>query len=291
MKTCVLSGLLSILMALSSPCIGAAPAARKLPSTPPATVEVTNDPSSTRSATLNFTAVDGTKVNGRILFPDSPSGELAVLLHPMGSDQTFWTRTDHPMQAHRLSDALRQNGYIVITLDARSHGERAEPNITARDLLQSAHSADPSLYHGAIQGTIQDYTALLAWADTRYQPTQTLVMGYSMGAQMSLILAAQHSSIDHVVVMVPPYVSAANSPVAPRVFTGQINAASVLWIAAKQDEHSSPTQTQATFDLIPSEHKRIIWLDSGHRLPVRYIDLVLEHLEQLSQAPAAESQQ
>lgn len=282
MKTCVFPGLLSILMMLSSPCTTAAPAANKLPDTKPATIEVVLAPTSEQSATLNFTASDGVNVTGQLLLPNSPASKLALLLHPMGSDQTFWTRADHAMHAHRLSHALRKDGYLVVTLDARLHGSRAEPQITARDLLASARSDNPTLYHNTIQGTIQDYTEVLAWAETEYQPQETLVMGYSMGAQMSLILAAQNTSIDHVIVMVPPYVDVKNSPVAPRAFTEQIDQASVLWIAAKQDEYSDPAQTQATFDLIPSQSKRLTWLNSGHRLPLSYTDIVLEHLTQLT---------
>ncbi|GHA00373.1 hypothetical protein GCM10008090_06400 [Arenicella chitinivorans] len=289
MKTCVLPGLLSILMVLSSPCTIARSAVTVLPGTPPETREVRLESLSEKSATLRFIAADGASVTGKLLLPESPHTKLAVLLHPMGSDLTFWTRTDHSMRASRLSNYLRQNGYAVIMLDARLHGRRAVSHITARDLLKSAHSADPTLYHDTIQGTVRDYASVLAWARTQYQPKEVLIMGYSMGAQMSLILAAQHPSIDHVVVMVPPYVAADTSPVAPRMFTAQILQANVLWLAAKQDEHSTTTQTQATFDLIPSKHKRLVWLDSAHRLPSTYTDLVLAHLEKLSQRPATEN--
>jgi predicted esterase len=96
-------------------------------------------------------------------------------------------------------------------------------------------------------------------------------MGYSMGAQMSLLLASFEPQINKVLVMVPPYVGSSTSPVAPRVHLHRIRDAEVLWLAGSKDPYSNSEQTQQTFDTITSQHKTLTWFDAGHRLPAEFV--------------------
>ncbi len=232
-----------------------------------------------RKSKLSFTSDDGQSVNGILAFPtQTKAAKLALLLHPMGIDQQFWWSDKSPLKANQLTQDLLAQGFIVLTLDARLHGKRSRAGFGPRDLIQRAHSDEPRTYIDTIIGSVRDYRIALKWAIENYQPEEVLVMGYSMGAQMSLLLAAFEPSVDRVVAMVPPFVDSPSSPVAPRIHGHRIKSAQVLWLAGEKDPHSSKEKTQIAFDKIVSEDKSLVWFDSGHRLPPNFIGTVQNFL-------------
>lgn len=238
-----------------------------------------------KRAELRFTSDDGQAVNGLIAFPkgNQPySNKLALALHPMGTDQQFWWSDKSPLLAQKLTERLREQGYTVISLDARQHGERGRENFGPRELIKRAHSAEPRLYIDTIIGSVRDYRIVLGWANNEFKPDDILVMGYSMGAQMSLLLASYEPSIQTVMAMVPPYVGSPTSPVAPRVHAHRITQAKVLWLAGTKDPHSDQLQTQQTFDQIASLDKTLKWFDAGHRLPPEFLDTASTFIESLN---------
>ena len=200
----------------------------------------------------------------------------------MGVGQQFWWQ-ENPLKTHHLTIRLRQQGYTVISLDARRHGERGDKKFGPRELIKRAHSAEPRLYIETIIGSVRDYRIALNWARSEFNPDEILLMGYSMGAQMSLLLASLEPSVDSVLAMVPPYVGSPTSPVAPRVHVDKINTAKVLWLAGNDDPHSKQEQTQETFDLIASPDKTLTWYDAGHRLPPEYLEAALTFFDAIHQ--------
>lgn len=235
-------------------------------------------------ADIRFTSDDGQTVNGVIAFPKdkNSSSKLALALHPMGIDQQFWWSEKSPLAAHKMTIHLREQGYTVISLDARQHGERARESFGPRELLKRAHSAEPRIYIDTIVGSVRDYRIVLNWANNEFNPNDVLVMGYSMGAQMSLLLASYEPSINTVVAMVPPYVGSPTSPVAPRIHVKRITDAKVLWLAGNNDPYSDRNQTQTTFDQITSTDKTLTWFDAGHRLPPEFLDSALSFFDSLN---------
>ncbi len=237
---------------------------------------------------LRFSSDDGQAVNGTIAFPSNQASanKLALILHPMGTDQSFWWSDKSPLEAHKLTQLLLRAGYTVLSLDARAHGERSREGFGPRELLKRAHSDAPRIYIDTIIGSIRDYRIALGWATEIIKPEEVLVVGYSMGAQMSLLLSAFEPNIDHVIAMVPPFVGSPTSPVAPRQHNHRIKAAKVLWLAGINDPHSAQQDTQLAFDRIQSSKKSLVWFESGHRLPVEYLDTVANFVESLQQGGA-----
>lgn len=233
---------------------------------------------------ITFTSDDGQLVNGLIAYPQSASDskKLAFALHPMGIDQRFWWSDKSPLDAQKITASLRFQGYIVISLDARLHGERGRQDFGPQELLKRAHSAEPRVYIDTIIGTVRDYRIILNWAKREFEPNQVLALGYSMGAQMSLLLASYEPSVDAVLAMVPPFVGSPTSPVAPRIHVQRLSDAKVLWLAGSNDPHSSNEQTQETFSRIKSKDKKLAWFDSGHRLPPQFIDTALSFLSSIN---------
>lgn len=234
-------------------------------------------------AELHFKSDDGQNVNGLIAYPADRSQpkKLALVLHPMGVDQQFWWSSSSPLASNKLTEKLRESGYTVISLDARRHGARATEGFGPRELLARAHSTEPRLYIETIIGSVRDYRTVLKWAETEFQPKTVMAVGYSMGAQMSLLLASYEPSIDTVLAMVPPYVGSPTSPVAPRIHAHKITDAEVLWLAGRDDPHSNSEQTKKAFGEIASSNKKLIWFDGGHRLPPEYLLTALDFFSSL----------
>ncbi len=234
-------------------------------------------------AEIRFTSDDGQAVNGLIAYPKNTATptKLALVLHPMGIDQQFWWSDKSPLDAQKMTAHLLEKGYTIISLDARQHGQRGRDGFGPRELIARAHSNEPRLYIETIIGTVRDYRIALNWAQQELEPDQVLVMGYSMGAQMSLLLASFEPSVNTVVTMVPPYVGSDTSPVAPRIHVNKITDAKVLWLAGTKDPHSDQGQTQKTFDQISSRDKVLSWFDAGHRLPPEYLDTALSFFDGL----------
>ena len=247
------------------------------------TLSALNEDEFGERAELSFTSDDGQLVNGLIGFPKDRGGstKLALALHPMGIDQYFWWSDKSPIPTKRMTDQLRKQGYTVITIDARQHGKRGREGLGPRELIKRAHSDEPRVYIDTIIGTVRDYRIVLNWANSEFQPSEVLAMGYSMGAQMSLLLASFEPSINTVIAMVPPYVKSDTSPVAPRIHVNRIDNAKVLLLAGSNDPHSNREQTQTTFNNISSKDKEIKWFDSGHRLPPAAIETTLFFIDSL----------
>ena len=235
--------------------------------------------------TLSFTSDDQQTVNGLLVIPYSHKKplKLAMLLHAMGTDQNLWWQPNK-ISGTKISDKLLDQGYAVLTLDARRHGKRVIDDFGPQEMITKAHSDQPRLYTDMIIGTVRDYRLALNWVkkELELKDTSVLVAGYSMGAQMSLLLASYESDINQVMVMVPPFVSEPLSPVAPRLHVSRINDANLIILAAKQDPYSTEQNYQLVFDEISTPNKAIKWFDSGHLLPENYFEIALAFIDKLS---------
>ncbi len=237
---------------------------------------------------LTFISDDQQPVNGTLALPQGYQADshqpykLALLLHAMGTDQNLWFNSERSIKAGLISDHLRQSGYAVLALDARLHGSRTIKGMGPREILGKAHSPNRRIYNDMIVGTVRDYRLALQWIESTHPivASHTAAFGYSMGAQMSLLLAAYEPSIMHVVSMVPPYVGVAESPVAPRHHVSNIKSAQILLLAATQDQYTSQAEYQQVFDLIASNNKKVKFFDSGHRLPDGFHDVVLAFIDE-----------
>ena len=99
-------------------------------------------------------------------------------------------------------------------------------------------------------------------------------MGYSTGAQMSLLLASFEPDVSRVIAMVPPFVTSPDSPVAPRVHAHRIELADVPRLAGSNDTYAARQDTALAFGRVQSSNRSLVWFESGHRLPLEYLKTV-----------------
>lgn len=232
---------------------------------------------------IEFESDDGVRVNGMLAMPadGAEASPLAIALHPMGTDQTIWWSTENPIFGGHITDYLRHLGYAVLTLDARLHGERNAENLGPREIIGFARGDNPHPYARMIADSVRDYRLALRWADQQadLDTESVFVVGYSMGAQMSLLLASVEPRVTSVLAMVPPYVESPVSLVAPRQHVGRIESAEVQLMVARNDPYSTVDQNQQVFDAIASPAKYIRFFDSEHVLPEAYLTAALAFID------------
>lgn len=234
---------------------------------------------------VSFDTADGGMVSGVLAMPGDTTGPVPVALafHAMGRTHDDWWNNENPTAGGRITADLRERGYAVIALDARRHGERARDDVGIRQIIERAHAGAGRRYQDMIIGTVRDYRTALIWAGTQddLATEKMLAVGYSMGAQMALLLASFEPGVATVLAMVPPYVKQFDSPVAPRSHVSSIHSARLLLIGAKDDPYSTTTQYHQVFAAIATPDKKIVMFDGGHVLPPSYLDAATSFLDSL----------
>ncbi|MEE2024828.1 dienelactone hydrolase family protein [Alkalimonas mucilaginosa] len=236
---------------------------------------------------FSYRSFDGAVVNGQLCYPmplhDSQE-PLPVLIgiHAMGRSQLRWWQAsvnDRPTLEHtdKLAAMALANGYAVVTIDARNHGERKDPALGIAALYRNLHwwgQREP--YEAMLIDTVRDHRVLLDWLteQPQFNPTQIHSAGYSMGAQLSLLLAATDNRINRVLALVPPHINNTTALVAPKNMLAGLAGNPVWLLSANQDEYASKKQNSHLFAALPSPDKKHITFDGGHLLPASYMQIL-----------------
>lgn len=239
---------------------------------------------------VQFSSFDGDRVIGRLVFPSDPSQAqrpfpLLIAMHGLGRTQLRWWHGDFKgrptlEQTHRITKLALAKGWAVLALDARRHGAR-DPGFAASSLLTEMKLwGRRAPYEQMIIDTVRDYRYLLDWV--LQQPTidadRVQVTGYSMGAQMALLLAAADHRVHAVAAMVPPHLDGKVAAVAPALAASGLAGKRVWLLSADKDDYASPAQNTALFDAIPSANKKHLRFESGHLLPADYVSALQDWL-------------
>ncbi len=228
----------------------------------------------TRIQQLALEADDGNRITGFVLQDANAAKDapLAILMHGMTGSSLHWLAEDNATGGDDLSGDLVERGYRVVALDARSHGVRAD-DMPPIQRLESLRAGQSEAYLAMINGTLNDYDVLLEEVKRRFgQPRHILVMGYSMGAQMSVLFAAKHEEVSHIITMVPPAVTDAPS-VAPVNHAHKVQA-NWLLLTASRDQFASLADNDALAKAAGDNIHRVEF-DSPHMLPRNYVDIVI----------------
>ncbi|WP_338517092.1 alpha/beta hydrolase [Alteromonas gracilis] len=234
---------------------------------------------------FSFTSFDGQTVNGRLSYPKVKQDRYPVLIamHAMGRSFPRWWNANLKgsptvTQAHKVQAMASHQGFSVIALDARHHGTRKVPDYSLLTILDKLEAGDSKAYEAMIQDTVKDYKVILNWISeqSQFKDSPVYVVGYSMGAQMALLLAASDQRIDNVISIVPPHVEDSMPHISPHFNAARITNAEVLLLTANQDEYATNAQFANLFEQLSTQSKRQVVFNSGHILPANYTE-VLEH--------------
>ena len=239
---------------------------------------------SPQSFEFTYQSFDGVTVNGRISYPQDPKtiqSPVPVLIgaHAMGRSQIRWWQDSYKdratfEQTDKITAMALEKGYAVVAIDARHHGLRKDPNLSIVDIIDNLHWwGEREPYEAMLVDTVRDHRVLLDWLvqQPMLDKNNIKLAGYSMGAQISLLLAGVDSRIQSVAAIVPPHMNSTTAVVAPlNVIAGLAD--NPVWLfTADDDEYASIKQNQQLFDALPNADKKLFRFDSGHLLPADYV--------------------
>ena len=230
---------------------------------------------------------DGAVANGRIVYPADPTVRaqprpVLLGLHAMGRSHGRWSQAEIKGKrtienTHRLAELALQQGHVVMALDAREHGERknADKPLKPRELLRKLHWwGEREPYERLIVDSVKDWRVLLDWVvqQPQFDHRHIRAAGYSMGAQMALLLAGTDGRVSAVAAMVPPGLTDTVAGVAPHNVAPRLAHTRVWLLTADDDEHASVDDNAALFAALPGPGKQHLRFDGGHLLPAEYVE-------------------
>ncbi|WP_425259385.1 alpha/beta hydrolase family protein [Rubrivivax sp. RP6-9] len=254
---------------------------------------------------IRYAGFDGATVLGRLVHPADPAQPAAaatqrpvlVALHAMGRTHRRWWQPDIQGRptiegTHLVAEQALQAGHVVLALDARLHGDRKDPArpLIARQLLRDLHLwGEREPYERLIVDTVKDYRTLLDWVVQQPWADHTRIRaaGYSMGAQMALLLAAADGRVRSVAAMVPPHLGRTVAAVAPSIVAHRLAGVDIWLLTAEDDEHASQQDNRALFTALPGPAKRHLTFPGGHVLPAAYVQALQPWLARQPQAATA----
>lgn len=238
---------------------------------------------------LRFASFDGSEVVGRLVLPDDPQRRDAnapprpVLLALHGMNRTHWRWwlaefKGRPTfeSTHLLAEQALRRGHAVLALDARWHGERKDPLQPSfvSEMMDDLHlwgRREP--YERLIVDTVKDYRMLLDWVQLQpqFDATRVRAAGYSMGAQMALLLAAADPRVRSVAAMVPPHVDNKVAVVAPINVAPRLKEVQVWLLTGHGDQYATAQQNAQLFAALPGPGRQHLSFPGGHLLAADYV--------------------
>ncbi len=251
-------------------------------------------PAGAHSVDIRLKSFDGALFNGRIVYPGDPARAtrpfpVLIGLHAMGRSHMRWWQAElngRPTieQTHRITQMALQQGYAVVAIDARAHGQRrhpGQPHPAQRAMRDMHWFGQRQAYEQMIIDTVRDHRVLIDWLATQahLDARRIKAAGYSMGAQGALLLAGLDERVQAVAAMVPPHLGDNVAAVAPLNLIAGLKARRVWLLTGDDDDHASPKQNQALFDAVPSQDKKHLRFGSGHLLPTDYVETLSDWLK------------
>lgn len=244
-------------------------------------------PGDAHAVDIRLQSFDGALFEGRIVYPGDPAQAtrpfpVLIGLHAMGRSHLRWWQAElngRPTieQTHRITQMALQQGYAVVAIDARAHGQRrplGQPHPAQRAMRDMHWFGQRQAYEQMIIDTVRDHRVLLDWLVTQphLDARRIKAAGYSMGAQGALLLAGVDERVQAVAAMVPPHLGDNVAAVAPINLVAGLQGKRIWLLTADDDDHASRQQNQALFDAIPSQDKKHLRFESGHLLPTGYVE-------------------
>jgi dienelactone hydrolase len=233
---------------------------------------------------LRWRSFDGELVEGRIVYPQDPAVAtapvpLVLALHALGRTHWRWWQGEFRGRptlenTHRLAALALASGHAVLAIDARGHGARKTEGALPSELLRRLHWwGEREPYERMLVDTVRDWRVLLDWAvqQPAIDARRIGAMGYSMGAQAALLLAAADERVAAVAAVVPPALDAKVALVAPVLAVPRLQARRVWLLTADDDEYAPAAANAALFDALPVADRRHLRFAGGHVLPDGYV--------------------
>jgi dienelactone hydrolase len=224
------------------------------------------------------------RVPGILQLPELDRPAPAVLLL-----HGFTSRKED--MASSIGRALLQHGVASLAIDLPMHGQRTG---TARDLSMR----DPLAVVETWRLALREATLAITYLETHDQidRTRLAVAGYSLGAYLAVVLAANEPRLSAVALTAGgdlpsslPFLPLIRTIVDPRRAARSLHGRPLMMMNGKRDQRITPAQATALFEAA-SEPKVQRWYDGGHWPPSSAINEVAAWLAiQLAERPSGPS--
>jgi len=223
-----------------------------------------------------FTTSNRSRVPGLLAIPKSgkPNYPCMILIHSgTGRKEDWWAEVGW-IRGKSFTEKLLQSGYAVLAIDADGHGERAM-NYDYVPLTSLAYETKEIYSFTKIltQSTIDHRRAYdYLKTKTSIDSSRIGVMGYSLGGMISTYLCTQLPNLKVAVLCASgKEVSFCSPAVFPLHFAPRIKDIPVLLLDGKDDTLFPASQVEDFGKILKTKYK-LIFYESGHLLPVKYLD-------------------
>ncbi len=223
-----------------------------------------------------FTTSDKSRVSGLLAIPklNKPNYPCMILIHSGTGRKEDWWAEDGWIRGKSFTEKLLQTGYAVLAIDADGHGERAI-NYDYVPLTSLAYETKEiyNITKLLVQTTIDHRRAFdYLKTNTSIDSSRIGVMGYSIGGMICTYLCTQLPQLKVAVLCASGSEFEFTSPaVFPLHFAPRIKDIPVLLLDGKDDTLFPASQVEDFRKLLKTKHK-LIFYESGHLLPVKYLD-------------------
>jgi uncharacterized protein len=181
--------------------------------------------------------------------------------------------------AGTVGTALLQKGLASLSIDLPLHGTRHDP--VAAQALRNPLRA---LRHWRQALAEASLGVRYLQARPEIDRDRIAIVGYSLGSQLAVAVAAGDPAVRAVVVAAggdlpdgSPLTTIARSIADPLRAVRGLGGRPLLMVHGTRDRTVSPAQAKRLFDAA-REPKEIRWVDAGHRLPVEAVDAAVDWL-------------
>lgn len=225
-----------------------------------------------------FRGALGQLVPGTMEIPITESSgavPLILLLHYWTGSQLNWWKDGNRFSTGEMRKALLDAGYAVLALDAPMHGKRQhQTDFIDLDSDESYFSLNEVVFL-----SVKDCRRILDYVDCEHKKLKIDrdrygVLGYSMGGVSAFCLLAVEPRIKFAVTCVPPLVFEEYGSTKPVDYTWGVKGKPILLLMGKEDDETFYKVPEATVTYkayIESPYSKLIWYDSSHQLPSKYV--------------------
>ena len=192
---------------------------------------------------------------------------IIVLIDGIGGWKERWWQSDSWNRGRVLVDSLLRAGYGVAMIDIPGSGERRFEIDFAN--VETFIAKPAQIRDLVLQSTIE-HRRLLDHLARRPEIDSARIgaLGLSLGGMTTFYLGAVEPRLKALVAGVVPIV-AASEAVSPINYAAHVRAP-MLMLMGRSDRYYSREQAEQALGLIATPDKRLIWYDTGHRLPEDY---------------------
>jgi dienelactone hydrolase len=241
------------------------------------TVEATEGSNHIREKVV-FNGVRDSRVPAYLGLPTGGAGPYpcVLLVNGITGTKERWWEEDSWPHGRKVTEQLFTAGFAVFALDAVYHGERNALDEFERpgDVLFRHEWYNRS--RNMIKQTTVEYRRAIDYLATREEidSDRIGVLGNSMGGLIIFALNASEprvkvsvAGVTPIKVMTPPELV----PISPNNFARGIGPRPFLMLMGKADPFYTVEESEQLFEMIEGGPKKLIFYESGHRLPEEYV--------------------